>query len=96
MKKFYELTKEDLKKEEREFKKTAYGNLLFSLKVYLNVAEFIFVLVMIIPQLELGVDLTKALFTNATLWVGILLSGGFDALVQMKFSEALKEYIVNK
>ena len=96
MKKFYEITKEDFKKEEREFKKTVYGKTLFEMKISLCVVELIFALFMIIPQFKPNADLMEIIVNNTTLWIGLLLSSGLNTLVQMRYTDALKEYIVNK
>ena len=97
MKKIYELKKEDFEREEKEFKKTAYGKKLNELKWSVMIMEIIFMVFMIISEFNHQfeeADLITNIIHDNTLWLGLLISNGFLVLVQMKYIEALKEYIL--
>ena len=93
MKKIYDLKKDDLTKKEKEFKKTAYGKKLSEIKNSMLVEEVIFVFVMVISQIDSkGIDY---IVQDSVIWLGLLIASGFTVLIQMKYMDALKEYINN-
>lgn len=96
MKNVYELTSKEVKKEGKEFNKTAYGLRMFKLK---TIGAFISILALIIYSViycSIESEGFNELVQEGFFWIILLLGSMLEFMVIGRYDTALKEYIEYK